>query len=264
VGNHSGFMYIPDFWALLRQWVAERGPEAPLYAMTYDMLFSIPGVSELARRVGAVPASRANASRVLDAGLPLIVYPGGDASAMRPWTQRNRVDLEGRTGFVRLALRHGVPVIPFVGHGSHDVVVVLVTQHRMAQHLGLDRFRVNAWPLLLGPFGIAPPLLPTLPLPAKVTVRVGEPIDWSQYGPDAADDPDVVRHCYAEVLGRMQADLDDLAAEIPYPIANRAASAVRSAAGLVAGAGRSLVGLGREGERPREPGTGTTPDRKKR
>ena len=243
VGNHSGFMYIPDYWALLRRWVAERGPEAPLYAMTYDILFSIPGTAELARRVGAVPATRANADRVLDAGLPLIVYPSGDAGALRPWTQRNRVDLQRRTGFVKLALRHGVPVVPFVGHGSHDVVVVLATRPRLARHLGLDRLRVNVWPLLLGaPFGVAPPLLPTLPLPAKVTVRVGDPINWSQYGPEAVDDPVVVRHCYAEVLGRMQADLDDLAAELPHPIATRASSALRSAAGSVVGTGRSLIG----------------------
>jgi hypothetical protein len=135
----------------------------------------------------------------------------------------------------------------------------------MAQHLGLDRLRVNAWPRLLGaPFGIAPPLLPTLPLPAKVTVRVGEPIDWSQLGPEAADDPDIVRHCYAEVLGRMQADLDDLSAEIPHPIATRAASAVRSAAGSVAGAVRSLIGRGNEAERSNERATGTTPDRRER
>jgi 1-acyl-sn-glycerol-3-phosphate acyltransferase len=213
--------------------------------MTYDVLFSIPGAGDLARRIGAVPASRANATRILDAGLPLIVYPGGDVAAMRPWTQRNRVDLEGRTGFVKLALRHGVPVVPFVGHGSHDVVIVLAAQQRMAQHLGLDRFRVNSFPLMLGaPFGVSPPLVPTLPLPAKVTVRVGEPIDWSHYGPDAADDPDIVRHCYAEVLGEMQADLDDLAAEIPHPIATRTASAMRSAADSVAGAGRSLIGRG--------------------
>ena len=260
VGNHSGFMYIPDYWALLRRWVAERGPESPLYAMTYDVLFSIPGASDLARRVGAVPASRANANRLLDAGLPLIVYPGGDAAAMRPWTQRNRVDLEGRTGFVKLALRHGVPVVPFVGHGSHDVVIVLATQQRLAHRLGLDRFRVNAWPLVGAPFWISSPLLPTVPLPAKVTVRVGEPIDWSRHGPEAADDPDIVRDRDEEVLGRMQADLDDLAAEIPHPIATRTVSALRSAAGSLVGTGRSLIGLGNEAGRPNDSPTGTAAD----
>jgi hypothetical protein len=95
-------------------------------------------------------------------------------------------------------------------------------------------------------------------------VRVGEPIDWAQFGPEDADDPDVVRHCYAEVLGRMQADLDDLSAEIPHPIATRAASAVRSAAGSVAGAGRSLIGRGSAAERSNERATGATPDRRER
>jgi hypothetical protein len=66
---------------------------------------------------------------------------------------------------------------------------------------------------------------PVWPLPAKVSVRVGEPIDWSELGPDAADDPIVVRRCYEQVLGRMQADLDDLVSRTRHPVATRLATA---------------------------------------
>ena len=47
----------------------------------------------------------------------ILVYLGGDREACRLWTERNTVDPGGHRGFVRLALRTGVPVVPVVTHG---------------------------------------------------------------------------------------------------------------------------------------------------
>jgi 1-acyl-sn-glycerol-3-phosphate acyltransferase len=227
VGNHSGGIYMPDYWAFLHRWVQERGPGAPLYSLAFDFMFSLPGVAAMARKLGAVPASHENAARLLERGDPVIVYPGGDAEDYRPWSQRHRIDLHGRMGFVRLALRHGVPVVPLVAHGSHDVIIVLARGETVARRLGLDRLRIKVMPVVLGPpWGIAPVQLPTWPLPAKVTGRVCEPIDWSSYGPEAADDPGVVRHCYEEVRGRMQDNLDELVADLPHPVLARVGTAL--------------------------------------
>ncbi len=227
VGNHSGGIYMPDFWAFLRTWLHERGPEAPIYALGFDFNFSIPVMADIARRIGSVPASQHNGGLLLDAGHPVIVYPGGDEDDYRPWTERHRVDLHGRTGFVKLALRHGVPVVPLVAHGSHDAIIVLSRGENLARLLHLDQLRINVMPIVAGPpWGIAPVQLPTWPLPAKVTARVCQPIEWSDLGPQSADDPEVVRHCYEEVLGRMQSNLDELVAELPHPILARVETAL--------------------------------------
>ena len=227
VGNHSGGIYMPDYWAFLHRWVEERGPEAPLYSLAFDFLFGVPGAASLARKVGAVPASPRNGDRLLERGDAVIVYPGGDLDDYRPWTERHQVDLRGRTGFVRLALRHGIPVVPLVAHGSHDVIIVLTSGEAMAKNLGLDQLRIEVLPVVLGPpWGIAPVQLPTFPLPAKVTARVCEPIDWSHLGPEAADDPGVVRDCYEETLGRMQANLDELVLDRPHPVLARVGTAM--------------------------------------
>lgn len=227
VGNHSGGVYMPDFWAFHHRWVEERGPAEPIYSMAFDFLFAIPGAAPMARKMGSVPASKENADRLLDRGHPVVVYPGGDAEDYRPWSERHRIELQGRTGFVRLALRHGVPVVPLVAHGSHDTIVVLTRGETLAKRLGFDRLRINVMPVVAGlPWGIAPVQLPTWPLPAKVTARVGEPIDWSHLGPDAADDPETVQACYDETVERMQADLDDLSRGLPHPVASRVATAV--------------------------------------
>ena len=99
--------------------------------------------------------------------------------------------------------------------------MVLARGERLAKWLGLDRlFRIKVMPLVLGPpFGVVPGGIPTWPLPAKITVELLEPIDWStRYGPEAAEDDAVVRKCYDELTGAMQAALDRLASERRFPI----------------------------------------------
>ena len=61
---------------------------------------------------------------------------------------------------------------------------------------------------LSAPWGVSSPALPGVPLPAKITVQVCEPLDWSRFGPEGADDPDVLEHCYEEITSIMQATLD--------------------------------------------------------
>jgi 1-acyl-sn-glycerol-3-phosphate acyltransferase len=226
VGNHSGGIFMPDYWAFLSRWVEERGAREALYALGFDFLFSIPGAGPLARRLGTVPASPQVASQLLRRGAAVMVYPGGDDDDYRPWTERHRIDFRGRSGFVRLALRHQVPVVPLVSHGSHDVIIVLARGDAFARRLGLDRLRFSVFPVTLGPAGIAPLQLLTWPLPAKVTTRVCEPMDWSHLGPDAADDPAILRRCYEETLGRMQANLDELVDRVPHPVLTRVGTAL--------------------------------------
>lgn len=226
VGNHSGGIFMPDYWAFLHRWIEARGSSEPLYALAYDFLFSIPGVSALARRLGAVPANHEIASQLLRRGAAVIVYPGGDQEDYRPWSERHHVDLRGHTGFVRLALREHVPVVPLVSHGSHDVIIVLSRGETIAHRLGLERLRIRVFPVTLGPAGIVPLQLVTWPLPAKVTTHICDPIDWTHLPQGSADDPATVRHCYEQVLGRMQATLDDLVSQSPHPLLDRARSAL--------------------------------------
>jgi 1-acyl-sn-glycerol-3-phosphate acyltransferase len=221
VGNHSGYVYFPDLWATALAVVQRRGLDAPTFGLAYDLLFAMPGVESFLRRLGALPAGGRAAEAALRAGGAVLVYPGGDWEVCRPWTERNQVDFHGRLGFVRLALRTGVPVVPVVAHGSHHSVVVLSRGDRVARALGLDRVKVHVMPWLLGvPFGVAP-VVPPLPLPAKVTVEFLDPLDWSDAGVEAARDPAAVQARYDQVIAVLQAGLDRLRAERPHPVLSR-------------------------------------------
>jgi 1-acyl-sn-glycerol-3-phosphate acyltransferase len=185
-------------------------------------MFAIPGVKKLMRRLGEIPANPEDAGEALDAGAAVLVYPGGAHEAFRPWTDRNRIDFDGHKGFIRLALRKQVPVVPVVGHGGHETTVVLTRGEWLAKYIGMERLRVRIAPIVWQvPWGISLPALPGVPLPAKVTVQICEPPDWSAYGPEDADDPEVVDRCYEEITGAMQEVLTQLAEECPVPIVSR-------------------------------------------
>ncbi len=232
VSNHSGGWLMPDAWALFSALLDRYGTERQFYGLMLDFAFVIPGFGDALRKIGAIPASMANAEQALALGAGVLVYPGGAWEVYRPWTERNRIDFHDHTGFVRLALRHGVPVFPAVSHGSQNSLIVVSRGDRLAGVVGIDRLRVDVFPIGVGiPFGLTSAFVPSVPIPAKIIVEVLDPLDWTAHGPDAADDPDVVRACYEETTDRMQSALDRLAREMPHPLWTR----LLGAAGLARG-----------------------------
>ena len=235
VGNHSCLFYMPEVWTCGQAIMSRRGIDAPMHVLAYDLLFAMPGIGPFLRQLGAVPASTSEAESALVRGACVVVYPGGDLEACRPWTQRNKVDFAGRKGFVQLALRCGVPVVPVVAHGGHHAVLVLARGDRLARAAGLRRLRINVFPFLAGfPFGVTSILTPPLPMPAHLTLEFLPALDWTAYGPGAADDTHIVSACYQEITGRLQAALDHLSAEYPYPLLSGCSRlTVRTAAGTI-------------------------------
>ena len=58
---------------------------------------------------------------------------------------------------------------------------MLTRGRRLAQRMGLTRLRVKVFPPIWNiPFGITPAFVPSFQLPAKVTIQLGEPLDWSR------------------------------------------------------------------------------------
>ena len=215
VGNHSGGQTPPDLPILLTAWWRERGVDEPVYGLFHSFFMGLPGVGSSVARAGALEAGHGNAEAVLCDGGVVIVFPGGDHEVFRPWKDRNRIDFAGRDGFVRLALRAGVPVVPAVSIGAHETLVVLSRGESIARRIPyMRRWRVKVFPLVLGPpWGITIGM-PTFPLPARVTVQLLDPLNWAaDHGPEAAEDDQFVARCYQEITSLMQGTLDGLAEE---------------------------------------------------
>jgi 1-acyl-sn-glycerol-3-phosphate acyltransferase len=217
VGNHSGGTWIADTFIFAQHFYDRFGPERRFHQLAHDLVFKVPGLRALVERYGTVPASPQNMSRALDRGAALLVYPGGDHETFRPSWESDRVDFAGRTGFVKLALEHGVPIVPVVSAGGQETALFLGQGRRLAKALQLDRrFRLKVLPAALGPpFGVTIMDLPgRYPLPAKISIRVGKPIDLRRRLGQRAD-PDEGYHL---VTSTMQRTLTRLSNQRSVPV----------------------------------------------
>ena len=180
VGNHSGGTWIADTFIFSQYFYDRFGAGRRYHQLAHDLVFKVPGLRALVERYGTVPASPQNMARALERNAALLVYPGGDHETFRPSWESDRLDFAGRTGFVELALEHGVPIVPVVAIGGQETALFLGQGQRLARALHLDRrLRLKVLPAALGPpFGVTLLDLPArLPLPAKISIRVGKPID---------------------------------------------------------------------------------------
>jgi 1-acyl-sn-glycerol-3-phosphate acyltransferase len=215
VGNHNGGGTPPDMPILLTEWCKQRGVEEPVYGLFHSAFFNIPGVGSTMRKAGGIEANPEAAEHALRAGGSVVVFPGGDYDVFRPWSERHHIDFAGRTGWIRLALRTGVPIVPAVSCGAHNSVVVLSRGDRLVRWMPhLKMMRVKVMPIMLGlPWGISFGL-PTIPLPTKTTVDVGAPINLAERYDAAPDDSDaVIKWIYDDLTAEMQRTMDGLVAE---------------------------------------------------
>ncbi len=216
VGNHSGGNMTPDSLVFTLAFSTYFGVERRFYQLAHNLVLSWPGLGFL-RRYGTVAASPENARDALNSGAAVLVYPGGDYEVHRPSWEGDRVDFGGRRGFVRLALDHGVPIVPVVAIGGQETALFLSRGAWLAKLTRADKlFRLKVLPIsIAAPWGLnVGDMLGHIPLPAKITIEVLDPIDLEeQFGPD----PDV-DEVYEHVTEAMQETLDCLAAERRFPI----------------------------------------------
>ena len=176
VGNHGfGGIFDLNVFAVLGT-LDQLAGQRPVTALTHHLAWTL-RVGRLLETVGSRPASHRSALDAFAAGHHVLVFPGGDVEASRPFPRRHQVTFAGRIGFARLAIETGVPIVPIVTAGAGNTLLVLADGQRLARRLHLDtllRYKVLPvslsipWGLNVGLVG----LLPYLPLPAKMRTAV--------------------------------------------------------------------------------------------
>lgn len=212
VMNHSGGTTIPDVWGFAVAWYRHFGFDRPLHLAAHDFILATAATRTFFGRRGVVRGSRELAIEVLrDWRRDLMVMPGGDIDTWRPYRERYSVRFNGRTGYARIALRCGVPIVPVAHAGAHETLMVLADGRRLARAVGLRRLtRANIWPVHLSlPWGLAVGPWPHIPLPATLRYRIGAPILLSDR--PIEDPPDaLVNELDGRVRAAIQNDLDAL------------------------------------------------------
>jgi 1-acyl-sn-glycerol-3-phosphate acyltransferase len=176
VANH-GFGGILDLNVLAVGAVMEDlNLDRPVTFLTHQLAWTL-GVGPFVEPLGARPASRESAREAFADGHDVVVFPGGDLDAFKPFPERNQIVFGGRRGFAQLAIDEDVPIVPIVTAGAGESLLVLSDGERLARALRLDKLlRVKAVPITLSlPWGLSvggTGLLPYLPLPTKLDTRV--------------------------------------------------------------------------------------------
>jgi 1-acyl-sn-glycerol-3-phosphate acyltransferase len=207
VSNHSGA--LPPDAPMIMQAIRNEHPDPrPLYMLGEHWFKGYPGVGMLANKIGLVPAHGANAQRLLrDEGRLVLVFPEGQKGSRKLYWQRYRLRRFGRGGFVKTALRSGVPIVPVAVVGAEEAMPIFAHVPLLERLTGLIYFPVNhAFPH----FGLAAGLMY---LPAKFKIRFMEPISFEGYGPSDADDLELVQRLGEQVRERIQAEVDRLVSE---------------------------------------------------
>jgi 1-acyl-sn-glycerol-3-phosphate acyltransferase len=226
VGSHNGGVACPDMFALMLAFWRHFGVESPAFGLMHDLVFHVPIIGGYLSRLGAVPARPENALAGLARGARVLVYPGGDIDAYKPFARRHEIRFGERRGFIRIALKARVPIVPIVSAGAHETFIVLDDGVETSRRLGIKRLtRLEVIPLIAGlPWGLFVGPAPFLPLPVSVKVRALPPIAWPDLPAGAADDRDTVERCFEEVRARMQDALDDLVREGGFGLRGRFAT----------------------------------------
>jgi len=168
IANHAGA--IPSDAPVIMHGI-EKELGRPVYGMADYFFRSLPVGGTLWARAGGVAANPDNAYRLLREQQQLaLVFPEGTKATSKSFTDRYQLRRFGRGGFVEIAMRAGVPVVPISVVGSEEAMPVLFRLARLSRLMRLPYFPVTANMVALGPLGIV------TPFPAKFTVRVLDPV----------------------------------------------------------------------------------------
>jgi 1-acyl-sn-glycerol-3-phosphate acyltransferase len=167
VSNHAGV--LPWDGAMIKVAVFDA-VERHARALVATWFSELPVASWLLSRTGQAPGHPDDTLRLLRNGELVLVFPEGVRGTGKPWSERYRLRRFGRGGFVEVAMRAEVPIIPVSVVGSEETYPMIADVRPLAQLLGMPYFPVTpTWPLL-GPFGL-------IPLPSKWRITFHPPVD---------------------------------------------------------------------------------------
>lgn len=159
-----------------------------------------PMLSRFLDDMGFVSGDDGTLAAAVARGEHIVVTPGGTREGLRPAWVRYRVDWGRRAGYLRLALKYGLDVVPAAGWGVDDVFMGLNDGYRLGRRLGVPS-SVPLW-VGVGSTGVWPL---ALPLPVKVTTVLGERISLP---PIDIDDDEALQALHERVVGAVQSLLD--------------------------------------------------------
>lgn len=180
VANHAGS--VPLDAVVMKFGMLEHHPaRRHVRLLAADLVFRLPFNGPMARKIGSTLATHEDTYRLLAKGELLGVFPEGFKGVGKGWKQRYKLQRFGRGGFIEVALRARVPLIPVAIVGSEEAYPMIANARLLARLGGFPYFPITPTFPWLGPLGL-------IPLPSKWIIEVGEPIPTDHLPQDAWQD----------------------------------------------------------------------------
>ena len=173
IANHAGA--IPSDAPVIMHGIEEE-LDRPVYGLADHIFKTVPVIGTLWSRLGGVAAHPDNAFRLLREQRQLVlVFPEGAKGPGKLYQDRYRLRRFGRGGFVEMAMRSGVPVVPIAVVGAEESMPIVAKVPALARAMGVPYVPITANHLVFGP------VLGTVGyFPAKFKLRVLDPVTFEE------------------------------------------------------------------------------------
>ena len=196
VGNHGGQLPIDAMMTGLALFL-EAEPPRIARPMVERWVPTVPFVSTLFTRTGAMVGDPANCKELLMHDQSVMVFPEGVRGSGKLFKDRYQLQRFG-TGFMRLALETRTPIVPVAIIGSEETYPSVFNLQGLAKLVGAPYFPVTPFFPLFGALGM-------IPLPAKMTIRFGKPIEFLG---DGSEPEEQIREKVGQVKDALQAEIN--------------------------------------------------------
>jgi len=173
VGNHSGGLPV-DGGMVLASLFFDHEPPRHAHGMVEYFAQKWPFVSEIFCRIGQLPGLPIHAARLLQEGRIVMVFPEGARGTGKLYRDRYTLVRFG-TGFVRMAMQTGTPIVPFAFIGGEEAIPTVLRLEKIGKLIG-------------APYVPVPPQVIPWPLPVACQIHYGEPMRFEGDGTESDEE----------------------------------------------------------------------------
>jgi 1-acyl-sn-glycerol-3-phosphate acyltransferase len=197
VPNHSGCTGVDAF--VLANLIRQEVNRVPRVLALWSIMRGIPFLETAARKTGLKEASSRNGLELLRKNSLTVIFPEGEGGSFKPSSDRYKLQYF-HTGFVRMAILSGAPVIPCIVIGAEESNINLAK---------IQFKRLLKGTVIPLPFNI-------LPFPAKWKIQFLPPVDLSSFSKDDTNDKGTMQAAADNVKNLMQRVIDKELIERTY------------------------------------------------
>jgi 1-acyl-sn-glycerol-3-phosphate acyltransferase len=174
IGNHSGGVAIDGAMLITSAFMALERPRLA-QGMVEKFMGRMPFSSLWQSRTGQFTGLPETAERLLNDDRLLMVFPEGARGTAKLYWERHSL-VEFGTGFMRLAMKTHTPIVPVAILGGGEALPTVANSYALGALVG-------------APYVPVPAYLVPVPLPAKMEVHYGAPMEFAGTG---HEDDDVI------------------------------------------------------------------------